>query len=139
MARGCLSSGSSKRGVAVGWRMLIICFCSACLGLLVFWWEYDGHLFTMSVAALIVVGAQFWYTYHLINYRILLVLCCQQQSSMKATNMCRCHHHDQSHCSAHTTSSCSSRYSVVPRKTAAAVINNDPPHCNAHHQSTAAI
>ena len=63
MARGSLlSSGSSKRGVAVvGGCLLLSVFAVCVLVCSCFGGSIMGTLFTMSVAALLVVGVQFWY------------------------------------------------------------------------------
>ena len=63
MARGSLlSSGSSKRGVAVVGGCLLSVFAVCVLVCSCFGGSIMGTLFTMSVAALLVVGVQFWYT-----------------------------------------------------------------------------
>jgi len=66
MARGCLSSGISRRGVAVIGGCLLSVFAVCVFVFLYFGGDMMATLFAMSVATLLVIGAQFWYIYIII-------------------------------------------------------------------------
>ena len=93
MARGCLSSGSSKRGVVVVGGCILsvfaVCVLVVCL---CFGGSMMGTLYAMSVAALIVVGALLLL---LLDQLLILLLlpplltspsCCVGQSIKKKTS-----------------------------------------------------